>query len=266
DKVLVSGDGINASFNAVTGRLESLVMDGRQIIAAGQGPEYSNHRWIENDRFTDTSNGLEEKGKIEGVDNKDGSVAIVTSRDGSLCKTDITYTFYPGGIVDIDASFTPKTDALRRAGLVMGLDPALSEVAYYALGPWENSSDRRDGVTAGRYTSQVGKMGADYVTPQTTGERQDLREVTFTDPSTGFSLNIQAEGLPTFSALRNTDEDLMNAMHQWELQPRPYTVVHIDASTRGIGNASCGHDVGTMPKYCVPDHPLSYKLRLSTNK
>ena len=112
----------------------------------------------------------------------------------------------------------------------------------------------------------VGAMGEAYVKPQTTGERQDLREVTFTDPATGFALTIQAEGEPTFSALRNTDEDLMNAMHQWELTPRPYTVVHIDASTRGIGNASCGADVGTMPKYSVPDHQLGYKLRLTAKK
>ncbi len=265
DKLLVSGDGINASFNSTSGRLESLVLDGREIIVDGQGPEYSNHRWIENDRFTDTSNGLEEQGTIETQSNDDGSLTVVTTRDGSLCATVLTYTFHPGGIVDLNAEFTPKTDALRRAGLVMGINPALSKVDYYAQGPWENSSDRRDGVTAARYSSEVGKMGEDYVKPQTTGERQDLREVTFTDPATGFALTIQAEGLPTFSASRNTDEDLMNAKHQWELQPRPYTVLHIDAATRGIGNASCGHDVGTMPKYCVPDHPLSYRLRLSTN-
>ena len=264
--VKVSGDGIDATFSTTTGRLETLSMAGREIIADGQGPEYSNHRWIENDRFTDTSNGLEETGTIETQTNQDGSVTVVTGRDGSLCGTRIVYTFYPGGTVDMDATFLPKTDALRRAGLVMGIDPALSRVDYYAMGPWENSSDRRDGVSAGRYSSMVGAMGEAYVKPQTTGERQDLREVTFTDPATGFALTIQAEGEPTFSALRNTDEDLMNAMHQWELTPRPYTVVHIDASTRGIGNASCGADVGTMPKYSVPDHQLGYKLRLTAKK
>ena len=55
----------------------------------------------------------------------------------------------------------------------------------------------------------------------------------------------------------------MNADHMWELTPRPYTVLHLDGAMRGIGNASCGQDVGTMPVYCVPAGPVSYKLRFS---
>ncbi len=264
--VTVKGENASAVFNATTGRMEQLTMKGREVIADGQGPEYTNHRWIENDRFTDTSNGLDAAGTISYTENGDGSVTVNTQRDGSLCGTEIVYVFYPDGTVDIDAAFLPKTDQLRRAGLVMGLDTALTRVDYYALGPWENSSDRRDGVTAARYSAFVGSMGEPYVKPQTTGERQDLREVVFTDPATGYALKIEAEGAPSFSASRNTDEDLMNAMHQWELKARPYTVLHVDASTRGIGNASCGQDVGTLPEYSVPDRQLGYKLRLSATK
>lgn len=266
DIVSVSGDGLQATFSTTTGALMTLSMAGREIIVPGQGPEYTNHRWIENDRFTDTGNGLSDSGTIDYTANQDGSVTVTTARDGSLCGTRLVYTFYPGATVDLDATFLPKTEDLRRAGLVMGIDTALTRVDYYALGPWENTADRRDGVTAGRYTSMVGAMGEQYVKPQSTGERQDLREVTFTDPATGFSLRIEAQGMPTFSASRNTDEDLMNAMHRYDLKPRPYTVLHVDAYTRGIGNASCGADVGTMPKYCVPDRQLNYKLRLTAKK
>ncbi len=264
DSVTISGSGLHAAFSTATGTLESLVIDGRSIIYPGHGPEYTNHRWIENDRFENTANGLDSIGSISFTSNPDGSITVTTLRDGSLCGTKLIYTFYPCNIIDIDATFIPKTDQLRRAGLVMGIDTTLSRVDYYALGPWENSADRRDGVTAGRFTSTIYNMGENYVKPQSTGERQDMREVSFTDPRTGFTLNIKAEGLPSFSASRHTDADLMNAMHQWQLTPRPYTVLHIDAATRGIGNASCGHDVGTMPRYCVPRPPLHYKLRLST--
>ena len=55
----------------------------------------------------------------------------------------------------------------------------------------------------------------------------------------------------------------MNAAHQWELTPRPFTVLHLDAWLRGVGNASCGQDVDTLPQYRVPNRPLSYKLRIS---
>ena len=61
----------------------------------------------------------------------------------------------------------------------------------------------------------------------------------------------------------HTDADLMHAQHYWEMEERPYTVLHLDAWLRGIGNASCGHDVGTMPKYCVPNEVMTYKLRIT---
>lgn len=136
----------------------------------------------------------------------------------------------------------------------------MSRVEYYALGPWDNTVDRLDGVTAGRYTSTVGSMEDKYVKPQSSGNRQQLREATFLSPD-GTGVTILTEGDVSFSALRNTDEDLMNAMHTWELTPRDYTVVHLDAFARGIGNASCGQDVGTLPIYCVPEAPMTYTLR-----
>ena len=45
------------------------------------------------------------------------------------------------------------------------------------------------------------------------------------------------------------------------MQARPYTVLHLDAWTRGLGNASCGPD--TLPIYYVPNKPMTYKLRIS---
>jgi beta-galactosidase len=92
-----------------------------------------------------------------------------------------------------------------------------------------------------------------------------LREVVFTDGN-GTGVKIETEGNVGFSALPYTDEDLMRAGHYWEMTKRPYTVLHLDAWMRGIGNASCGHDVGTMPEYCVPNEKMSYKLRISSVK
>ncbi|MDE6177205.1 MAG: beta-galactosidase, partial [Paramuribaculum sp.] len=135
-------------------------------------------------------------------------------------------------------------------------------VDYYALGPWENYVDRKDGVMAGRYSTTVGDMTEPYVKPQSTGGREDLRELTLTD-GTGRGIRIATEGKVSFSILPYTDADLMKARHQWELTPRPYNVLHLDAWTRGVGNASCGADVDTLPIYRVPDKKMSYRLRIT---
>ena len=260
----VGNSKISATFDNETGRMTALAFNGKNIIVDGEGFLFDNHRWIENDRFTNTANGLESTGSINVVE-ENGNTVVKTVRKGSICDTEINYTIYPQGIVDVDAKFVPNNGELRRAGLVCGIDPTLSNVNYYAYGPWENTVDRKDGTVVGRYATTVDKMADNYVKPQSSGSREGLRELTLTN-ELGEGIKIVTEGNVSFSALPYTDEDLMNAEHYWEMTPRPYTVLHLDAWLRGIGNASCGHDVGTLPEYCVPNETMSYKLRISAVK
>ncbi len=263
-EVMVGNDKVQATFDAATGRLTALAFDGRNIIADGQGFLYDNHRWIENDRYGNVSNGLEAEGAIEVVE-ENGNTVIKTRRNGSLCDTEINYIIYPQGIVDVEATFVPKSGNLRRAGLVCMVDSSLHNVDYYAYGPWENYCDRKDGAIVGRYATTVAEMPEHYVKPQMTGGREGLRQLTLRDEQ-GFGITIETEGDVSFSALQYTDEDLMNARHFWEMQARPYTVLHLDAWTRGVGNASCGHDVDTLPEYRVPNKKMTYTLRISKVK
>lgn len=103
----------------------------------------------------------------------------------------------------------------------------------------------------GRYADTVEGMEVAYVKPQSMGNREGLRELKLTGID-GKGICIQTEGQVSFSALRYTDEDMMNCNHMWELKPRPYIVLHLDAAMRGVGNASCGQDVDTLPAYQVP--------------
>ncbi len=255
----VGNDRVTAVFDRATSTLTALTLDGVNVIADGLGFTYDNHRWIENDRYTDTSNGLDAAGDLTYA-RTGKNVTVTAVRKGSKCDTRIHYTFMPDGTVDMDVDFTPHAKDLRRAGLVAGINPSLDIVNYYAYGPYENAVDRLDGAMLGRYSTKVASMVEPYVKPQTTGNRQGLRELTLTDGS-GNGVNITTEGDVNFSILPYTDEDLMNAPHQWELKARPYNVLHLDAYTRGLGNASCGPD--TMQKYWVPDTPMSYRLRIS---
>lgn len=254
-------DRVQLQFDEVTAELKSLAFGGKEILGCGLPLRYDNHRWIENDRFTATDPQLKAEGTI-AVEQVNGLTVVRTHRDGELCSTDIDYTFLPNGKIDIDATFTPHTDKLRRAGVVCGLNPELKEVDYYAYGPWENYNDRLDGCTVGNYKTTVETMGERYMKPQSMGNRTGLRKVVFSAAGKG-ALTIETEGEVSFSALPYTDEDLMKTDHTWELIARPYVVLHLDAAHRGVGNASCGYDVDTMPKYRVAQDKVTYKLRLS---
>lgn len=208
-------------------------MGGKEIISHKGGFLYDNHRWIENDLFKEVANGLDAAGTCEVTVEK-GKVLVRTSRGGSLCATNIVYTFTPDGVLDMDVRFSPQTANLRRCGLVCLLDSTLTQVNYYAHGPWENYVDRKDACPVGRYTTTVDEMGGKYVKPQSMGNREGLRSLELTDAS-GKGIRIQTQGNVSFSALRYTDADLMNAKHTWELEKRPYVVLHLDAALRGLG-------------------------------
>ena len=249
---------LRAAFDKATGQMVQLNMAGKEIISHNGGFLYDNHRWIENDLFKEVANGLDAAGTCEVSVDK-GIVQVSTSRGGSLCATNIVYTFMPNGVIDMDVRFSPQTANLRRCGLVCLLDSTLNQVDYYAHGPWENYVDRKDACPVGRYTLDANDTGK-YVKPQSMGNREGLRSMDLKDAS-GKGIRIQTQGNVSFSALRYTDEDLMNTKHTWELQPRPYVVLHLDAALRGIGNVSCGPE--TMLKYQIPQKPMSYKLRIS---
>lgn len=257
---VIRNNRVEAVFNKTTAQMIHLQMKGRNILYPGGGFVFDNHRWIENDRFTDTGNGMAETGKYEII-YEGKNVVVTTYREGTLCSTELIYIFTSDGAVGVEAHFLPHTEELRRCGLVLNLDSALNHVDYYAYGPWENYNDRKEGCRIGRYSTTVDGMESAYVKPQSMGNREGLRELKLYDRN-GKGICIRTEGRVSFSALRYTDRDLMEGLHAWELKKRPYIVLHLDAAHRGVGNASCGRDVDTLPAYRIPLQEYGYKLQL----
>lgn len=263
NKTVINNSNIHVEFDTTTGTMTTLRINGMDMIYGGKGFIYDNYRWIENDRNTSDSTGLAPTAECTTETLNNGSVVVSTKREGTLCATSIKYTIYPNGIVDIDATFIPQTSALRRVGLACAINAGLSNIHYYAHGPWENHADRKEGCPVGLYSATPLQMVVPYTKPQSTGNREGLRELTLTNQR-GKGLKIETEGEVSFSALPYTDADLKQAQHQWQLQQRPFIYLHLDAYQRGIGNASCGPD--TMEDYQIKQQPYSYKLRLSAIK
>ena len=258
----IYNDKVSVTLDENSGQVTSLQFNGREMLADGQGFVFSNHRWIENDRFANTDNGLAAVGPLEiaAVGERSTFQQVAVPITGTIADQKIVYTVYGNGEIWMDVTITPHSDGLRRAGVACQLDSSLTNVSYYALGPWENYCDRHDGVTLGRYTTTVDGLMEHYVKPQTTGDRGQMRELVLTDGS-GRGLKIEADGNVAFSACRYTDADLMNARHEWELVKRPFVYLHLDGAQRGIGNASCGP--GTLKEYCIPQQPVNYRLKIT---
>lgn len=261
----ITGENMVAKFRRSSSVLTSLKFDGKEMIYSSNGFAYENHRYIENDTYTDTNNQLATSASSFtyslAADKK--SVTVNASRD-ALCPYDMQYVFSADGVVDVKATFKPATADLRRMGLVWKLIPEIDKVEYYARGPQANYVDRHDGTFLGRYTTTVDDMREHFVKPQSMGNRQEVRDIKLTNAD-GEGISIETSDSLSFSALRYTDTDLMNIQHEWALVKQPYIYMHLDFTQRGLGNASCGP--GTLSEYYVPSTgTYSYTLRIRSAK
>lgn len=262
NSVVLTGDRLEMRFSKA-GRITSWTYDGVDLVKSDFN--YYNFRWIENDKYTDTSNGESSKSMTYSLSDDAQTATFVVKSKGTKCPYQITYTVYASGVVDIDVKFTPVAADLRRIGLGVRFSGAFEDVAYYALGPWENYVDRKTGSYFGRYTTTVTDMFEPYPHPQTHGNREGLRELTMTDPATGNAINILTKGTVAFS-LSHFDDKTYNVeeLHPGDLKPNADIFAHFDYMQRGLGNGSCGQGTGTLSKYCCPSSGTqTYTLRIS---
>ncbi len=171
------------------------------------------------------------------------------------------WTVHGDGAVDMDNRFEPfgqLPPALPRLGVVLRVAGELEQFTWLGRGPFENYSDRKEAADLGVWSSTVTDQLVPYVRPQENGSKEDVRWLTLT-AAHGVGLRVTAETNPlSVSALHFTAADLAAVKHNYELKPRPETVLSLDANNSGLGNSSCGP--GVLERYAVP--PQRYRLRL----
>ncbi len=260
---VVKGENFIYTFDEI-GILTSMVINGREMIHEGKGFKFDNHRYIENDKYTNATcnvTGTDNWCFSTGVSKNVVDFSVEFTAQG-LAIYDITYTIYSTGVMDMEVTFKPFSSDIRRLGLSASLAPEFDNIEYYARGPLANYVDRKEGAYLGLYNTTVSGMHELYTKPQTMSNREDVRYMKFTNDA-GDGLLIETEGRVNFSALHYTDYDLMQAQHDWELREREETILHLDYMQRGIGNASCGN-VQPLSQYLVPSSDThSYKLRFT---
>lgn len=158
----------------------------------------------------------------------------------------VTYSIYPNGTVNVEATFTPCTQEavqlseseeakeatftpgkritpakmmnVPRIGFRLRLPQTMNQIEYYGKGPHENYTDRNASTWIGRYQTTAENMYVDYVRPQENGHRTDVRWLCLSNKQKG--MVIIASTLFGFNALRNSIEDFdteeaKNHPYQW---------------------------------------------------
>ncbi len=269
----ISGNDINMTVSTIKG-ITKWQQGGIDIIPQNaQGataPAYSNYRWIENDAPYGTdpaysaSNGISSRAfAVAESDDESGTVLINETATGSNCNYNFVYTVHPSGVVELEASYTPVTSNLRRIGMLMQFNSDFAYTQYYARGPLDNTIDRKQGSDLGIYERLVSDFHVDYVCPQTSGDRQDLRWIILHNAD-GQGVRVETEGQVNLTLDNYTDEFMHGYihMHQWDMPVSNDVYANFDYAQLGIGNASCG--AGVLDKYELPSSgTYGYRLRFT---
>jgi beta-galactosidase len=255
------------------GTLQSLCLDGHEVLHGLGGPVFNGYRYISNDGVRYILSGNDEiqdiPVRLTGFQYKeeDGVLKVETALEAvtGVCVLPYTvvYEVHPGGYVDVSANFIAlESFKLPRIGLRMMLNPAFDRLSWYGRGPMENYRDRKDCAFLGIYENTVDGMAEHYVRTQTMGERTDTRWLRLATED-GHTVTFTADGTFDFSALHYTDEDLYLVKYENDLDKirRADVVLTLDCAQQGLGNGSCGP--GPLPQYMIAPGEYSYRFRIS---
>ena len=180
----------------------------------------------------------------------------------------MTYRINGAGEMEVVEQMTADPSAevpnLFRFGMSMALQARYDRLSYYGRGAHENYADRLSSADIGLYEQRVDEQYHDeYVRPQESGTRSDLRRWAVLD-SSGSGLELRAEAPFSASALRYATEDLDVSnfppqRHSGQLVERDATFVNFDLRQMGLG---CIDSWGALPmeQYRLPYGDYTFRF------
>ena len=270
---IVIGKGFSAKIGKKSGALESLVYDGREMISSPMIPNF----WrapTDNDRGNNEPKKLgvwkgAGEGRVVGLvqSRRLGPAAVEIISESKIPAGNSPYkntcTIFGNGEIEIRAEFkaASRIPALPKFGMQMSIPGEFSNVTWFGRGPWENYWDRNSAAMVGLYNMKVDDLFFPYIEPQESGNRTDVRRVSFTNAA-GQGLRVSGMPLVYFSAWPFKQSELERAKHPNEIQKSEDITVNIDYRQMGVG----GDDSwGAWPheEFMLPPGDYSYSFTLT---
>jgi len=193
--------------------------------------------------------------KNVNVVRKDKSVSIIFEMYLPTIGANYTLNYQVNGMgkLQVEASYTPLCDTIPlipKFGMRIRIPENYSTIDWYGRGPFENYPDRKTASLIGLYTSSLKNFITNYPAPQDNANRCDVRWFTL-GIQNGNAIKITGLQPLNFRAWPYSEDDLENALHDYQLPKRDFINLNIDLNIHGVG----GDDTWgskTMEKYTNP--------------
>ncbi|MFI3322258.1 MAG: glycoside hydrolase family 2 TIM barrel-domain containing protein, partial [Rikenellaceae bacterium] len=179
-------------------------------------------------------NGFSSQLKVKSVDVKEnGSSSVVTVAYEAYKDVNLTiaYTIHSDGMIAVkmDIKAPESTPDFNRVGMTMGVPLSYDNTTFYGKGPFENYIDRKRAAKVGEYSLKTDDIFYNYVQPQESGNRSDVRWATLTS-STDKNSKLQVVGSPLFgfAIWKYSGQNIEDAKHPYDLAALDYYTVNID--------------------------------------
>lgn len=180
------------------------------------------------------------------------------------------YRMAGDGSVDVQGDFAPTGTTLPdplRVGLFFTLPSSFTTLNWYGRGPHESYQDRRTGAPLGLWGGRIADQNHDYMRPQETGNKADVRWMELVRPGSG-GVRITGANPLSMNALAFPYADLSRrkpgTRRSSDIVPHGEVSLMVDAVQSGVGGDNAW-DAGGRPlaQYRVPLAPLRYSFRLT---
>lgn len=272
DALQLEGHDFSYTFNLNSGMPSSITKNGVEML---QGvPQFSIWR-----APTDNDSKIQEDWKKVGYNRavtkiyscsweQDGATVVIKSSFSIgavarfvILRGEAVWTVDPSGVIQLQVEADVAKDLVffPRFGLSLVMPEGMEEVEYLGYGPHESYIDMRMNAKWGHYLTTVDEMYVPYVHPQEHGSRFGTEWVVVSN-ELGMGIKFSGKEPISFNASHFTPKDLEEAGHDYKLQPRKETIVHLDYKMSGVGSNSCGPDL--LEPYRMDDKQFRYELTL----
>jgi beta-galactosidase len=210
---------------------------------------------------------------VQGVEARrlgDGAEVTVRHSVASGAATFVTrYRMAADGSVHVEGEFTPLETDLPdplRVGLFFTMPTRFDTLAWYGRGPHESYQDRKTGAPLGLWRGRIADQNHDYMRPQETGNKVDVRWMELLRTGRG-GLRVEGDAPLSMNALAFPYVDLSRrppgTRRSTDIAPHGQVSLMIDAIQSGVGGDNSWDAGGRpLPQYRVPLKPIRYGFTL----
>ncbi len=267
---------VELSFDKITGELDSYKIDGKEILL--EGLRFNFWRPLTEN---DVANGTAQRCSLwknsgnelilkdfvtEGVSTK-----AIYEMPNKEFQCSITYLLLNNGDLKVSASFTPIKESLSeipRFGLRMIIKGEYDNMRWYGRGPHENYWDRKTGADIDVYSGKVWDQFHPYVRPQETGNKCDVRWMSFSN-DLGQGIKIHSLDKPLSMSGWNFLIDDINYIpfktkrtHGGSVEKKDLIWINIDMAQMGVGGDNTW-GAQTHQEYTITPTEMDYSFIIS---